>query len=153
MSRERTPLGRACVSATRTSVNRLSTLSHTHNTHARTRLVKSHTLVGCRPPLLGRCRILIVTSSWALVGLLGAAAGRTRGTCTKHARMGCWLHRDHHEWLPSAVQTIPYGQRCTRLTRRRAAAGITRGPPLTSSRTSEASSEAAPYRRSDHEFG
>ena len=30
--------------------------------------------------------------------------------------------------------------------RRRAAAGITRGPPLTSSRTSETSGEAAPYR-------
>ena len=32
-SRERTPLGRACVSAARTIVNRLSTLSHTHIIH------------------------------------------------------------------------------------------------------------------------
>ena len=28
----------------------------------------------------------------------------------------CWLHRDHHEWLPSAVQTIPYGEHGSRVT-------------------------------------
>ena len=72
-----------------------------------------------------------------------------------------------HEWDAGSTETIMNGCRVPyRLyrtvngvhgsrggARRRAAAGITRGPPLTSSRTSEASSEAAPYRRSDHEFG
>ena len=68
-----------------------------------------------------------------------------------------------HEWDAGSTETIMNGCRVpfrlyrtvytAHVSRRRAAAGITRGPPLTSSRTSEASSEAAPYRRSDHEFG